>query len=119
VEVQADADLLRQAVMNLLSNACKYTPAGGQVQLQLFTRSRLAIIQVSDTGIGISLRICPIFLNGFIGRIAIALALKVVFGLGLAIAQQIVAAHKGRIYVSSVVGQGSTFQIELPLKLNS
>jgi signal transduction histidine kinase len=53
VNVLGDADLLRQAVVNLLRNACKYTNAGGQVQLRLFTQSNWAVIQVTDNGIGI------------------------------------------------------------------
>src|SRR3712207_6365623 len=53
VSLSADPELLQQAVRNLLDNAFKYTPAGGTVDLRLFTQPRRAIIQVEDNGIGI------------------------------------------------------------------
>lgn len=125
VKVSAEPDLLSQAISNLLSNACKYTPAGGKIQLKLITQARQAIILVKDTGIGIPETHLPYIFERFYrvdkGRSRSGVRSHGVrepggFGLGLAIVQQIVAAHKGMLSVTSVVGQGSTFQIELPLQ---
>jgi two-component system, OmpR family, manganese sensing sensor histidine kinase len=116
VELDAEPDLLRQAVGNLLSNACKYTPSGGTVQLRLFTQSHRAVIQVSDSGCGIlQSDLAHIFERFY--RVDTKQARQAGgFGLGLAIAKQLVEAHGGQINVTSVVGEGSTFQIELPLR---
>ncbi|MDZ7959925.1 MAG: ATP-binding protein [Aulosira sp. DedQUE10] len=114
VNVYGNADLLRQAITNLLNNACKYTPAGGEVRLRLFTQHHLAVVAVLDTGIGISpSNLAHIFERFY--RVSKERSRKTGgFGLGLAIAQQIVVAHGGHINVSSVVGEGSNFQIILP-----
>ena len=116
VELEAEPDLLRQAVGNLLSNACKYTPSGGTVQLRLFTQSQRAVIQVSDSGVGIPQADLPHIFERFYRVDTKQSRQTGGFGLGLAIAKQLVEAHGGQISVTTVVDQGSMFQIELPLK---
>ena len=116
VIVLGDANLLHQAVVNLLSNAFKYTPAGGQVQLRLFTQSYWAVIEVIDNGIGIPEADLPHIFERFY-RVDKKRSRKTGgYGLGLSIVQQIVSAHSGHLSVKSVVDKGSTFQIFLPIK---
>lgn len=116
VRINADPELLQQAVRNLLNNAFKYTPPGGNVHLRLFAHSRRVIIQVEDNGIGIPATDLPHIFERFYRVDTVRSRQTGGFGLGLSIAQQIVQAHGGQLTASSVVGQGSTFQIELPLK---
>jgi signal transduction histidine kinase len=112
VILAVEPDLLRQAILNLLSNAIKYTPTGGTVELKLIRLSRSVIIQVVDNGTGIPSADLPYIFEQFYRCQSHRQYSG--FGLGLAIAQQITQAHRGKVTVSSTLGEGSCFQIELP-----
>ncbi|MDJ0703143.1 MAG: ATP-binding protein [Leptolyngbyaceae cyanobacterium MO_188.B28] len=114
IKLAAQPDLLRQAVLNLLENAHRYTPAYGSITLRLKPQLKDILIQVEDTGIGIPPEsLTKIFEQFYRVEQTQTKAVKG-FGLGLAIVQQIVQTHGGGISVKSTVGKGSIFQIKLP-----
>ncbi|AFY77435.1 histidine kinase [Pleurocapsa sp. PCC 7327] len=115
LKLNADSALLSQAVKNLLDNACKYSSSGGTVQLKLLTKVRRVFIEVEDNGIGIPEADLPHIFERFY-RVDEARSRQTGgFGLGLAIAQQIIKAHGGQIAVESTLGKGTRFQICLPM----
>ncbi|MBN1248575.1 MAG: HAMP domain-containing protein [Anaerolineae bacterium] len=113
--VVGDRTLLRQSVSNLVDNAVKYTPSGGEVTVGLDITEDTATIRVSDTGIGIApadqVRLFEKFYRikrRETGNIQGT-------GLGLALVKSIVERHGGRVWVDSALNRGSTFYIQLPL----
>ena len=99
---------------NLIDNAIKYTPAGGDVRVELGENARFAIIKVSDTGIGIpQADIAHIFDRFY--RVDKARSRETGgTGLGLSIVNQIVQLHGGQVSVQSVEDKGSVFTVTLP-----
>ncbi len=113
--LDADHARIAQIISNLLGNAAKYTPLGGEISLVVHHAGRWAQIEVSDTGVGIPIemqsRIFEMFaqVNGQSGAMPGGL------GIGLALVRQLVALHDGSISLKrSVPGEGSTFQVCLP-----
>jgi signal transduction histidine kinase len=105
---------LERVVMNLVSNAIKYTPAGGTVRVRAWSVDDQIEMEVTDTGIGIPEEArSRIFSEFYRAKNARALDVEGT-GLGLVIAKDVVAQHGGRITVDSTVGEGSTFRVTLP-----
>ena len=110
-----DAETLVQLVVNLVSNAVKYTPAGGQVAVAVEHRDGHLVLTVSDSGIGIPAEDLPRLFTEFF-RTARSRKLSVGgTGLGLAIVRSVVDAHGGTTEVQSEVDRGTTFTVTLPL----
>ncbi len=113
-EIAGDGDRLAQVLTNLVSNAIKYTPSGGEIWLQAHVNNGGVEVIVRDTGRGIAAEDLPRIFERFY-QVDKARGPKRGTGLGLAITQEIIQAHGGRISVTSAgVGQGSTFTIWLP-----
>ncbi|MDL1897534.1 sensor histidine kinase, partial [Anaerolineae bacterium CFX7] len=113
--INGDRDRLKQVLLNLVDNAIKYTPQGGQVTLGLTKDDAWVQIFVRDTGIGIAADHIPNLFDRFY-RVDKARSRDAGgTGLGLAIAKSVIDAHNGKIQVESNVGQGSTFTVWLPL----
>jgi PAS domain S-box-containing protein len=114
--VSGDAGRLGQLLDNLVSNAIKFTPTGGRVDLAVGTVGETAWIEVRDTGIGISEADQEQLFNKFFRTKAATQAAIQGTGLGLAITKAIVHGHGGTIHVESAENVGSVFRVELPLR---
>jgi PAS domain S-box-containing protein len=117
--IRADASRIAQLLDNLISNAIKFTPSGGEVHVRVESSGGSAVIEVRDTGYGIAAEDQEqLFERFFRTRSANVMAIAGT-GLGLSIAKAIVDAHGGSIGVESVEHEGTTFRVELPLAVIS
>jgi two-component system phosphate regulon sensor histidine kinase PhoR len=114
--IDADPALFHQAVYNLVENAIKYTPDGGQVFVRVHTSGEDLVFEIQDTGIGISPEDMPRLFEKFYRGKAREARARVGTGLGLAIVRSIAERHGGRVWVESVEGKGSTFYLQIPIQ---
>jgi two-component system sensor histidine kinase BaeS len=113
--VDGEPRRLEQIVVNLLSNALRYTDAGGRVDVTVRTQDALVLLEVRDTGIGISTEDLPnVFTRFWRGEKSRSRATGGA-GIGLSIVRELARAHEGDVTVESVPGEGSTFRVTLPL----
>lgn len=119
INAQFDKDKVHKIVNNLLSNAFKFTPEGGTVKMVVSTLNRELRIQVSDTGIGISEEDLPHIFERFYQSDTYKKPDLMGTGIGLALTRELVEFQGGEIIVKSQKGQGSQFEILLPVLLES
>ncbi|WP_054695738.1 ATP-binding protein [Syntrophomonas palmitatica] len=109
--ILADEDLLGQVLINLLDNAIKYTPPGGNIMVRSRKKDSRVITTITDTGVGIPPESLPRVFERFYRVDKARSRNQGGTGLGLSIVKHIVESHGGEVFVESEVGQGSTFGV--------
>ncbi len=112
--IQADEERLRQIVLNLLNNACKFTPRAGKVTLRARQKAACLVIEVEDTGPGIAEEEQQRLFQPY-SRLESDRERLSGLGLGLALCKTLVELHGGQIWVESQKGKGSIFSFSVPL----
>jgi signal transduction histidine kinase len=113
--IRGDERKVKQVLLNLLSNALKFTPEAGRIDVRAAVRDSTVEISVTDTGVGIALEDQETVFEEF-RQVGVAAKKVEGTGLGLAISKKLIELHGGRIWVESTVGSGSTFAFTLPLR---
>lgn len=115
--IKADKTRLEQVLINLVHNAIKFSPSGSSIKMSAMLQDSHILFSVEDQGIGISVEDLPHVFERFYKADRSRSGLGT--GLGLAVARQLVEAQGGKIWVESILGQGSTFIFTIPLHNNS
>lgn len=113
-EVNGDRERIEQVVMNIVSNAIKYTPDGGKIEIHVGTGKKTVYVRVTDNGIGIPEKDLPRLFERFYRVDKARSRESGGTGLGLSIAREILQQHKGDIHIDSVYGEGTDVVITLP-----
>jgi signal transduction histidine kinase len=115
-QVDADPTRLEQVVSNLLVNACKYTPAGGRIDIDVKAEQGQALLQVRDSGVGIPAQLLPQVFDVFVQGPAQLDRAQGGLGIGLSLVRRLVELHGGSVGAESAgTGRGSCFTVRLPL----
>jgi signal transduction histidine kinase len=112
--IEADERRLKQLLYNLLSNALKFTPEGGEVRVDVTRRGDVVFLSVSDTGVGIPADECEKIFESFYQIDSTLSKNAQGTGLGLAVVRQIAELHGGTVHAESEPGHGATFVVTLP-----
>ena len=115
--IRADERKVKQVLLNLLSNALKFTPEGGRVDIRADIQGELAEISVTDTGVGIAPEDQDAVFEEF-RQVGAAVQKAQGTGLGLALSRKFIELHGGKVSVKSELGVGSTFTFTLPLNID-
>ncbi len=113
--IHADAARIEQIVVNLLNNAAKYTSLGGRISLTVEQERQDAVIRVRDTGVGIAPDLLPHIFDLFTQADRTLDRSEGGLGIGLALVEQLVHLHGGKVEATSTQGQGSEFVVRLPV----
>lgn len=113
IYIYGNKEKIVRTLLNIVENAIKYTPASGKISITLKKENKKAIINIGDSGIGISQKDLPYIFDRFYRGSSVQKIYG--SGLGLAIAKAIISSHKGEIKVKSKISQGTVFSIILPL----
>jgi len=117
IPVHGDRDRLQQVFLNLVTNAVKYTPEGGQIQIKALIEGEEAVVKVQDSGIGIAEDMQPRIFELFTQAEDALSRSQGGLGIGLSLVKQLVSLHQGTVQVRSEgVGKGSEFTVRLPLE---
>ncbi|AMB99511.1 PAS domain-containing sensor histidine kinase [Aerococcus urinaehominis] len=114
VWVEIDTDRITQVVDNIMNNAIKYSPDGGDIYVRLMTTHNEVVLSIQDQGLGLPQKAIPHVFERFYRVDKARSRAQGGTGLGLAIAKEVVELHHGRIWVNSIEDKGSTFFIALP-----
>jgi two-component system sensor histidine kinase VicK len=119
IYVELDNNKFMQVINNLISNAIKFTPDGGRIEVAVAQEPGRVLISVADDGIGIPEALQPVLFERFTPARRPGLRGEKTTGLGMSIIKTIVELHEGRISFQSIENEGSTFTIELPRRESS
>jgi two-component system, NtrC family, sensor histidine kinase KinB len=115
IPIWGDPIKLPWVIINLVGNALRYTPRGGQISVEMRCEGTVARVTVTDTGPGIEPSVMPRIFEPY-AQFGDDSAQVGSAGLGLHIAKEIIEAHNGRIFASSEAGHGATFAVEIPIR---
>lgn len=113
-QMRGDERKIKQVLLNLLSNALKFTPEGGRIDVRAGLVDGMAEIAVADTGVGIAPEDQEAVFEEF-RQVGTSAAKTEGTGLGLALSRKFIELHGGRIWVTSQIEEGSTFTFTLPI----
>ena len=115
LEIEADYQKIQQILYNLLSNAIKFTPDNGQIEIGYKKQSNSVLLWVKDTGVGIDKKYEGKIFGKFVQLNNVYSKKESSTGLGLTITKELVELHNGKIWFESVLGEGTTFYVKMPL----
>ncbi len=116
LEIEADYQKIQQILYNLLSNAIKFTPDEGQIEIGYKKQDEKVLLWVKDNGVGIDKKYEGKIFGKFVQLNNVYSKKESSTGLGLTITKELVELHNGKIWFESVVGEGTTFFVEMPLE---